>query len=134
MALLKRVRGTIPRIAASGIIASAGALPLALSFCTVDGMPPAAGLLAGPLAGIGALAAGYLLVKLYPMAAASLTALASAALIFKPVIAPVVWRYMDRPEPFSYTSETHLYFVVPGVILAVILIIVLAGGKIKIEG
>lgn len=134
MALRKIVRERTPRIAASGIIAAAGALPLALSFFTEDGMPPAAGLLAGPLAGISALAAGYLLVKLYPMAAASLTAFAAAALIFKPVIAPVIWLYMDRPEPFSYTSETHLYFVVPGVMLAVLLIIALAGGKLKIEG
>jgi hypothetical protein len=134
MALLKRIRVIPSRIAASGIIAAAGALPLAISFFTEDGMPPAAGLLAGPLAGIGALAAGYLLVKLYPMAAASLVALAAAALIFKPVIAPVIWLYMDRPEPFSYTSETHLYFVVPGVMLAVILIIPLAAGKLKIEG
>ncbi len=134
MALLKRVRGTIPRIVASGIIASAGALPLALSFLTEDGMPPGAGLLAGPLAGIAGLAAGYLLVKLYPVATAALMALAAAALIFKPVIAPVIWLYMDRPEPFSYASETHLYFVVPGVMLAVILIIALAAGKLKIEG
>lgn len=133
MARMEILRGTIPRIAASGVIAAACALPLALSFFTEDGMPPATGLLAGPLAGIAALAAGYLIYKIYPMAAGTIMGLVAAALIFKPVIAPVIWLYMDRPEPFSYTSETHLYFVVPGVMLAVILIIALAAGKIKIE-
>ncbi|MBN2080240.1 MAG: hypothetical protein JW838_14820 [Spirochaetes bacterium] len=133
MALQNIIHGTVPRLAASGIIAAAGALPLALSFFTEDGMPPAVGLLAGPLAGIGTLAGGYLLMKSYPLAAGSLMALAAAALIFKPLVAPVIWLYIDQPQPFSYTSETHLYFVLPGIMLAIVFIIALAAGKIIIE-
>lgn len=59
--------------------------------------------------------------KLIPVLMMSISSL---LLVLKPIIAPV--RYAYGGGVFSLTSETHLYFLIPGILMMIVSIILIA--------
>lgn len=55
-----------------------------------------------------------------PAIAAMLAALSGIAFVAKPWLAPVTSEFMGEVHRMSPTSETHLYYVIPGVLLCVL--------------
>ena len=102
------------------IVGFGASIPLVLSFFTSDGSAPFFGLQAGIIGGIGCAFMQWFLSRVYPSIAAYPSMLIAVLLVIKPKIAPVIFTWGEESHPFSYSSETHLYFVIPGVILIVI--------------
>lgn len=94
-------------------------LPVAQSFKTPNHEVPDMGLSSGIATAVAALVlsrvAGRGVVR---SALATLIYGVSALLVFfKPFVAPILWSWDGETHPFSPTSETHLYFLIPGAIL-----------------
>lgn len=66
--------------------------------------------------------------------AIGISALTGVALILKPVLLPLRSEWMGQVFAFSYTSETHLNFVVPGVLFVVLAVIIAATLKVRRRG
>jgi hypothetical protein len=60
------------------------------------------------------------------MSGVLLGAAASAGLVLKPAVLPIVSRFGGEAHVLSFTAETHLYFVVPGVALFGVAVLALA--------
>ncbi|MEZ4445530.1 MAG: serine/threonine-protein kinase [Polyangiaceae bacterium] len=103
--------GTWPAIVAGGLCLLV-ALPIALDFFGAE--TSRAMVAGGPtlFAGLAALAVGLLRLGRRRWLAVVIAGATAAVLIAKPILVPI--RHDDGP--FSLTSETHLYYLVPGVL------------------
>jgi hypothetical protein len=91
------------------------------------GKPPAMGLEAGVVCGLGGLIGAALIGFFGQHRKLALGALAATGLLLvrKPFAAPVISDWMGERHAYSMNSETHYYFLVPG-ILALVLTALLA--------
>ncbi|MBX7222878.1 MAG: hypothetical protein K1Y36_23220 [Blastocatellia bacterium] len=92
-------------------------LPVLASFLTRNGEVPWAELPGGILAGLGSLAGAFLMKRWgrVPVPAFLVLLLTGLVLLVKPIVAPVYFVYEGTRTVFSYSSETHFYFVIPGI-------------------
>lgn len=111
-----RIRYGIP-------IAVVSVLPVLLSYATEEGLVPVIGLEGGPIAAVGT-AIGAAICWIWAgsrIPAISLMLISGLILIFKPIVSPIIRRdYTGEMKAFSLNSETHFYFLVPGVLLTLI--------------
>lgn len=69
-----------------------------------------------------------------PALAAGIAALIGIALISKPWLAPVTREWMGEVHELSPSSETHLYYVIPGIGLCVLAAALLASIEVRKSG
>jgi hypothetical protein len=93
--------------------------PIAKSYSDPMGHLPKFGLMGGIIPGVAALfysrVAGRGAVR--STMATFVYAITALLVVAKPYIAPMKWQYENTQYSFSPTSETHLYFLIPGFIL-----------------
>jgi hypothetical protein len=59
-----------------------------------------------------------------PLMGAGVSLAGGGALLAKPLVAPIVFRFGDEAHVMGLTSETHLYYLVPGAALVVVGILI----------
>jgi hypothetical protein len=115
-------RAAVVRCALGLVVVALAAFDVVASWGAGDGEPPWFRLDAGPVAAVGAFIGAAIIGFRGPHRDVALTAFTGAGLLLtaKPFIAPVLSTYGGDVHRFGVTSETHFYFLVPGVIVLVI--------------
>lgn len=130
-ALLDKARGrwTYLRLALGIALLVAGVFLLRGWYFGTWGSPNTESIV-GPavMLGIAALLLAAGSTKLLAIASSALTGI---ALILKPILYPLRSEWMGRVSEFSYTSETHLNFVTPGVLLVILAVLISLSWKIR---
>jgi hypothetical protein len=118
------------RLVAGLAVAWLATCSLAASWWIPGGSPPVLGNDAGPLAGLGALVGATVIGLWGPCRPAALATLGGAGVLLagKPGLAPVISDW-GPPHPFGLTSETHLYYLVPGVLALALTVIFAVLGR-----
>ena len=104
------------------ILVTAANVPIVLSYTTDYGRVPFTGMEGAVFAGmISGIAAGAFLLRGHNLLGALLAVTIGVLLFCKPMLAPMMssWNSGDY-HPYSFTSETHLHFVLPGLALLTI--------------
>lgn len=111
-----RVRYGIP-------IAILALLPILGSYATQYGQVPVTDLEGGPIAAVGA-TIGAAICWIWAgrrVPAVSLMLIAGLILILKPIVSPIIDEdYTGKMVAYGLNTETHFYFLVPGVILTLL--------------
>ena len=92
------------------VLTGAAAWAVVVAVRTTEGEPSIAILVA-----LGALAVALSWRSRRPLVALLTSLAGGAALVSKPWVAPFMHSWQGVAEPFSPTSETHFYFLIPGI-------------------
>ena len=119
-------RAQIRRLLGGAAIVVVAWFDVIASWAHPDGEPPQFGIEAGVLCAIGGLIGAALIGFFGPHRKLALGALGATGLLLvrKPYAAPVISDWMGERHAFSMSSETHFYFLIPG-ILALALTVIL---------
>lgn len=132
--LIERFDAQVPKLAGAPVIVVLGLASLGWAIgagSTILATEPDSGELVvvyGVMAGL--LALGWRALGRRAIAIAT-ALLAGLALLTKPWVAPISVEFMGQRSVLSPTSETHLYFVLPGLALIGFAVILVLGTKLR---